>query len=179
MLRPRKQKANELKSELPVSSDQLESWLEAQLSGKNRVWREHSAKRSLWRFYCPFCGVSRSLKEPPQPGLNHLFKVSLTTLAATAMLWPWFGARGLFLILPFWMIFEIFYRGRVRAELRCDQCGFDPTLYLADVALARKDMEAFWKNKLEKPSPNTKVATSELETEKDANPSLTAQNAQS
>ncbi|MBU6376567.1 MAG: hypothetical protein KGQ59_11265 [Bdellovibrionales bacterium] len=168
-----------MKSELPSSPDRIESWLEAQLGGKNRLWSDHATKRSLWRYYCPFCSVSRSLKAPPKPGMNHFFQILLTTLMATAVLWPWFGARGLFLILPFWMIFEISYRVRVRVELRCDQCGFDPTLYLADVALARKEMEDFWKKKLENPSPNAKVASPPAESESEPIPSLTAEKPQS
>jgi hypothetical protein len=94
--------------------------------------------------------------------------VGLTTLVAAALCWPWFGARGLFLLLPFWSFFEVVYRLRVRAELPCDHCGFDPALYLADVQLARQQMKRFWDLKLEKRRNEGG----------EANPSLTGENAQ-
>jgi hypothetical protein len=61
--------------------------------------------------------------------------------------WRWFEWKGIVSFLPFWLVFEVFYRARVRAALSCDQCGFDPILYLVDVKRARREIEEHWKKK--------------------------------
>ncbi len=64
-----------------------------------------------------------------------------------ALLWPWFGIKGIVIFLPLWLGFESFYRTRVRAAAACDQCGFDPYLYAQDVDLAKREMQAHWRRK--------------------------------
>lgn len=61
--------------------------------------------------------------------------------------WNWFGWKGFVVFLPLWVIFETLYRSRVRAALNCEQCGFDPILYLVDVKRARREIEEHWKRK--------------------------------
>lgn len=56
------------------------------------------------------------------------------------------------LFLPFWILFEVAYRLKVRADAICSYCGFDPYLYLVDVPKARAQVEAFWASKLGEPS---------------------------
>jgi hypothetical protein len=65
-----------------------------------------------------------------------------------ALLWPVFGIKGIVLFVPLWIGFEVLYRMRVRAEMSCLECGFDPYLYLSDIPRARLQMEEFWKNKI-------------------------------
>lgn len=171
MMRPAKQP--------DPTPEQLESWLENRLGLAKGQWRE-PGQRNAWTYYCPFCGISRALRTAPRPGLRHFGQVLLTTLVFTAALWPFFGAAGLFLILPFWILFEVLFRLRVRAELRCQHCGFDPTLFLADAERAKIEMREFWEKKLGKSasaSQGTNVqAGDSLE---NSNPSLTAEKAES
>jgi predicted RNA-binding Zn-ribbon protein involved in translation (DUF1610 family) len=111
----------------------------------NPHWAQKGHKH--WQFYCPFCGVSRRLKMRPKPESRHFFQVGLTAAFLTALGWPWFGIKGLVVFLPIWIVFEVLYRLRVRAELSCQNCGFDPILYLADLPMARREMQAFWSKK--------------------------------
>jgi len=156
--------------------EQLESWLEVRLHGKKALWKE--SDRRTWKFYCPFCGVSRNLRTQPKPGPRHVFQVALTSVLLAALLWPWFGARGLVFFLPLWVAFEVVFRLRVRGELSCDQCGFDPVLYRADVSMARREMESFWKKKLPQNglSETEKELASEV-LESSDKPSLTVEKA--
>lgn len=156
--------------------------LEQRLLRGSSTWKNSPSRHSPWRFYCPFCGVSRALRSAPRPGLRHFGQVLLTTIVFTAMAWPIFGVRGLFLLLPFWIAFEFLYRVRVRAELACADCGFDPALYVSDSGRARRDMQAFWEKKRSGgaavvSAPATATSDGERLV-RDDNPSLTAENAQ-
>lgn len=165
--------------QLDPTPEQLESWLESRLRGANGLWRD-PGQRSAWRYYCPFCSISRALRTAPRPGLRHFAQVVLTTLVFTAALWPFFGGAGLFLLLPLWILFEVVYRLRVRAELRCQHCGFDPTLFLADAERAKVEMRAFWEKKLGKSATVSQGTTvSAGDSPEDSNPSLTAEKAES
>lgn len=131
--------------QLPPDGASPEAWLEDRLLKGKPLWRE--SDRRLWRFYCPCCGVTRNLKTAPRPGVRHVFQVALTTALLSVLCWPLFGMKGLLLFIPLWAAFEGVFRLRVRAELACDECGFDPTLYLANTRLARREMETFWKTR--------------------------------
>lgn len=50
---------------------------------------------------------------------------------------------------PFWAIFEAIYRMRMRDALVCDECGFDPVLFLVDNKKAAKAVEAHWRKRFE------------------------------
>jgi hypothetical protein len=63
--------------------------------------------------------------------------------------WPWLQWKGVFSFLPLWIVFEVSYRTRVRADIRCRSCGFDPLLYLVDVQKAREEIREHWKKKFQ------------------------------
>ena len=48
---------------------------------------------------------------------------------------------------PLWILFETIYRARMRAALKCNSCGFDPSLYLVDVQKAKAGVERYWELK--------------------------------
>lgn len=99
----------------------------------------------LFQFYCPQCGVAKRLPFSPQPGARHFFQVGLTSLLLMIALWPWWGLKGAVVFLPLWIAFEVIYRVRVRARMRCTQCGFDPFLYMTDIGRARAEMVEHWR----------------------------------
>lgn len=59
----------------------------------------------------------------------------------------WWGFKGGWVFVPLWMIFETVYRLKARAQMACDQCGFDPYLFLADSDRAKEAIREFWKKK--------------------------------
>jgi hypothetical protein len=167
MLRPSKQPE--------PSAAELESWLESRLGRRNELWVDRS-QRGAWRYYCPFCSISRALKMAPRPGWKHFGQILLTTLVFTAVFWPLWGGAGLFLLLPFWILFEALYRFKVRVELQCDHCGFDPTLFLADAERAKAEMKIFWEKKLGKSAVGSQSeGVPASDSHQDNNPSLTAE----
>ncbi len=104
---------------------------------------------SLYAYFCPLCKHPRATRIRPEIGtLRHYAQVALVTAVVTCALFPWLEWKGAVSFLPLWVIFELFYRSRLRESLKCTQCGFDPVLYIKDVGLARKEVEAFWSERL-------------------------------
>ena len=116
-----------------------------QIQFSKSAWREASHKP--WQFFCPFCGITRRLRMNPRPQPRHFVQVGVTSAFLTALAWPLFGIKGLVVFLPLWIGFEFLYRMRVRAEMSCNQCGFDPFLFLTDESRAKGEMAAFWGRK--------------------------------
>lgn len=120
-----------------------------------------SASKSIWRerftrgfeFYCPMCTTPRRIGMHPKPGQPiHFAQVGITAIliaGVVAQLFPWMGYKGLVSFLPLWIAFETIYRARVRAQVRCSKCGFDPVLYLVDVEKARGAIRDHWRLRFE------------------------------
>jgi len=128
---------------------------------KSQLRLDLDQKKRHWTFYCPLCAVSRSLKQHPQPGQPiHFVQIGLCALMFTLICFPLFKWKGLVSFVPMWIVFEGVYRMRMRAQLRCQECGFDPLLAMTDLARAKRDVAQHWERK--------------LATSKAPNPSLTA-----
>jgi hypothetical protein len=108
-------------------------------------WKERSSE--IWSFFCPQCKVPRRVPYRAKPSPRHYMQIGLTAAVFTLATWKWFDWKGIVVFLPLWIVFETLYRSRVRAALGCEQCGFDPILYLVDVKRARQEIENHWKKK--------------------------------
>ncbi len=110
------------------------------------TWR---AKRShLYQFYCPLCKVERRVPFRHRPGGIHYVQVGMTAIAFAFATSPWWDWKGIVSFFPFWIVFEVVYRMRMRGALICDSCGFDPTLFLVDQKRARTQVERYWAEKM-------------------------------
>jgi hypothetical protein len=113
---------------------------------KKSLWQ--APKHSSFAFFCPQCKTERRISYHPRPTTaRHIARVALTTAFVALLTWKWVAFKGVFFFFPLWAAFELFYRTRVRAELSCRSCGFDPYLYLTDVKKARAEIETFWRKK--------------------------------
>jgi hypothetical protein len=112
------------------------------------LWRMR--RGPLWSFFCPLCRVPRRVRFRKRPGgFGHFSQVGLTAIVFSMATWRWFGVKGLVSFIPIWTVFEVIYRLRMRAALRCDQCGFDPYLFLLDENKAKVEIENHWRKKYE------------------------------
>lgn len=111
------------------------------------IWKERFTRN--FQFYCPMCTTLRRIGMHPKPGQPiHFVQVALTAILVAIgiyALFPWMGAKGLVSFIPLWIGFESIYRARVRAQVRCTKCGFDPILYLVDVGKARAAIQDHWR----------------------------------
>lgn len=111
-------------------------------------WRE--VERKDFRFYCAGCHKERHLFSPPKVGTaTHFFQVSLTTAFFTLVTWPVWEWKGVVAFVPIWIVFEVYFRMKMRAALVCSDCGFDPILYLVDSQKAAQAVEQHWRKKFE------------------------------
>jgi len=110
------------------------------------LWRQRHSR--IWSFYCPQCRAPRRTPTHPDPSRPANYaRIGLCALVFTISTWTWFSWKGLVSFVPFWAVFELVHRSRVRGLLACPHCGFDPYLYLVDVKLARREIEEHWKRK--------------------------------
>jgi hypothetical protein len=112
-------------------------------------------------FYCVGCNRERRLSAPARVGSVRFFThIAITTAFCTLITWPWLGIKGAaFFLIPVGLGFEMIYRLKMRADLICPDCNFDPTLYLVDPAKAARQVEDTWRKKFEEkgiPYPETK-----------------------
>ena len=122
-----------------------------------------------YRYFCPHCGTERKIVAPPEPQVRHYFQVAVAAAFFTALFWPVFDLKGLVSFIPMWMCFEAVYRIRARARLVCDECNFDPSLYLVDSKLAREQVDEHFKKKFAElgipfpePTKDKRVATGKI-----------------
>ena len=112
-------------------------------------------------FYCVGCNRERRLSAPTRVGsLRFFFHIAITTAFCTLLSWHWLGLKGAgFFLIPVGLAFEAIYRLKMRSDLICPDCRFDPTLYLVDPDKAVRQVEETWKKKFEEkglPYPETK-----------------------
>ncbi len=108
-------------------------------------WRDRGAQP--WSFLCPHCSAPRKMGFQPRPTRRHFAQIAMTAVFFTYLTWSWFTWKGIIAFVPMWTIFEVVHRTRVRGALPCQQCGFDPYLYLTDVKRARAEIESHWRKK--------------------------------
>lgn len=74
-------------------------------------------------------------------------QIGLTSVVFMLATWNWFEWKGIVSFVPFWAIFEVIYRAKVRAAIVCQECGFDPVAYHVDMPRARSLVDAHWRKK--------------------------------
>ena len=96
------------------------------------VWKKIEAAN--FRFFCVGCNRERTLLPPAKVGSPRFFgHILLTTAFCTVLAWPWLGFKGAaFFVIPVGLVFEAVFRLKMRASLRCPDCGFDRIFYLVD-----------------------------------------------
>lgn len=62
-------------------------------------------------------------------------------MATMLLSFPLFGWAGAVFFLVYWAGFETAKKLLYRRQLKCENCGFDPTWYRRDVKLAKKFVE--------------------------------------
>jgi hypothetical protein len=117
-----------------------------------------------FRFYCVSCKRERRLAPPARVGSLKFFgQVLLSTLALSAITYPWLHFKGIFAwLVPVGLTLEVVYRLRMRKALICPDCEFDPILYMSDRKAAAQQVEEAWKRKFEKagiPFPEKKKSS--------------------
>ncbi len=79
--------------------------------------------------------------------IQHYFKIVLTTGMSMMICWKVFAWKGLVLLFPIWILWEVTYRLRLRKAIVCSFCGFDPYLFLSDQSKSIQVVKEHWEKK--------------------------------
>lgn len=93
--------------------------------------------------FCALCRSPRTLRYSRRLTSRHFIQILTLGLGVTAATFSWFTWKGIFALPLIWAIFESTHKSLYRKDLKCPYCGFDPTWYKKDVALARRKVEEF------------------------------------
>ena len=104
-----------------------------------------------FQFYCVCCHKERRIVSPAKIGTARFwFHILLTSVFFSLFTWPWMGWKGIVaLFVPIGLVFEGFYRLKMRTALVCPECKFDPILYLVDRKKAAHQVELRWREKFQ------------------------------
>lgn len=116
-------------------------------------FRPYRYKNVYFKFFCPLCRTERAFTIGPRLTLINYCQILFLTFFFSAILWPWMGAKGLFLGLIFWAGVEWGRRVLFKKEIPCPHCGFDASTYKKDVKRAREQVLEFWQEKSPKEEP--------------------------
>lgn len=93
--------------------------------------------------YCALCRSPRTLRYSRRLKSQHYIQILTLGVVFTAATFSWFTWKGIFALPLIWASFESIHKSLYRKDLKCPYCGFDPTWYKKDVALARRKVEEF------------------------------------
>ncbi len=93
--------------------------------------------------FCALCRSPRTLRYSRRLQSRHYLQILTLGIVVTAATLNWFEWKGIFALPLIWATFESIQKTLYRKVLKCPYCGFDPTWYKKDVALARRKVEEF------------------------------------
>jgi len=91
--------------------------------------------------YCALCRAPRVLRYGRHLGPLHYLQMALLTTVLTWALFDWLEWKTLGSFFFIWAGYEFTRKLLYRRDLRCQNCGFDPTWYKRDVRIARRRVE--------------------------------------
>ena len=112
------------------------------------LWQEN--RGDIWSFYCPQCKIPRRVPYRPRPGLKHYAADRADGSRPHASHLELVFVERHRRLHSDLDVFEAIYRAKVRAALSCENCGFDPILYLVDTKRARREIENHGRKNLKK-----------------------------
>ena len=93
--------------------------------------------------YCAFCRTPRKIYRHRGARFFHVMASLLTAFVGTLIIFQELDPRGIFIFILALATAEIFVRVRWRIHIVCQQCGFDPVLYLKQPDQAVIKVKAF------------------------------------
>lgn len=102
--------------------------------------------------YCAFCKSERKVYRHKNMGWTDAFLALIASMAATYGIYHQFDPRGVYFFISLIILIEVSARMRWRINIICQNCGFDPVLYLRNQALAAEKVKNFLMRRKEDPA---------------------------
>lgn len=102
--------------------------------------------------YCAFCKTKRKVYRRKNLSFVEVVGLFLFSALVSYLIWTPFDIRGLGFLMLMLGIGELFLRLRWRQSMICQNCGFDPIVYLKDVDRAAQNVKDFLDRRKDDPS---------------------------
>lgn len=132
--------------------------------------------------YCAFCKTPRKVYKSKNLSIFEVLALIFLSVLITHVVYKSFDPRGLGIVGLFLLIGEIFSQVKWRSSMMCQNCGFDPVLYVKDQEKAGLKIKAFLEKRADSPAhllrPAIKLPTVKgpAKTQVPLKPSATSQN---
>ena len=93
--------------------------------------------------YCAFCKTPRKVYKSKNLSILEVLALIFLSVLITHVVYKSFDPRGLGIVGLFLLIGEIFTQVKWRSSMMCQNCGFDPVLYVNDQEKAGLKTKAF------------------------------------
>ncbi|MFZ3229388.1 MAG: hypothetical protein WA160_04225 [Pseudobdellovibrio sp.] len=93
--------------------------------------------------YCAFCKTPRKVYKSKNLSLLEIISLIFLSVIITHVVFRSFDPRGLGIVGIFLITGEIFTQLKWRTAMVCNNCGFDPVLYIRDQEAAGLKVKAF------------------------------------
>ncbi len=93
--------------------------------------------------YCAFCKTPRKVYKHKNLSYFEVLSLIFLSIIFTFVIYKSMDPRGLFIVAAFLLFGEIFTQVKWRSAMVCQNCGFDPVLYIRDHELAGLKIKAF------------------------------------
>lgn len=101
--------------------------------------------------FCAFCKVPRKVYQSKNLDLIQILGLVGMSFVLTMVTWQHMDPRGLFFLGVMLLGGEIFSQVKWRQSMICNNCGFDPVLYLKSPTKAGHQIKEFLEGRSEKP----------------------------
>lgn len=101
--------------------------------------------------YCAFCKTPRRIYSKKNVGLFEIASSLVASLSVMYFIWQDFDPKFILFFVVFVAVAEAFTQIRWRLSIVCQQCGFDPVLYLKQPAAAAEKVKLHLDRRKEDP----------------------------
>lgn len=101
--------------------------------------------------FCAFCKTPKKVYKRKRLSLFEVIALSMLSLLITSVVWEHLDPRGLVLLILMVSMSEFFIRLRWRYSTICNNCGFDPVIYVKDSGRAAESVKKFMDQRKDNP----------------------------
>lgn len=115
------------------------------------LWQNIYMLAQRQKCFCAFCKTPKKVYKRKSLNLVEVVSLTMFALLMTSVLWEHLDPRGLLILISMLTIAEFFVRLRWRHSTICNNCGFDPVIYVKNPELAAQKVKYFLDDRKDNP----------------------------
>ncbi len=116
-----------------------------------KFWQNIIMFAQRQKCFCAFCKTPKKVYKRKSLNFVEIVSLSLFAILLTSVLWEHLDPRGLVILISLVTIGEFFVRLRWRHSTICNNCGFDPVIYVKDADKAARKVKLFLDDRKDNP----------------------------